>query len=153
MRVRHAVLPTPSVSLRLNQALSCQQIMRETPQIPLYVFNSLRTLSFSVSRKSCVCHSYENSRVCTNNSQSGTPYELAPSKAEGLLVYPEPNVRGGTVLKFFLFTPLRTLLHSRKTQLIYSQAIPHSLRKTPGRGGDFSPHPNGDVDPEKRRAY
>src|SRR3989442_11683579 len=29
-------------------------------------------LPSSVSRKSCVCHSYENCRVCTNNSHSGT---------------------------------------------------------------------------------
>src|SRR5260370_34494439 len=28
-----------------------------------------------------------------------------------------------------------TFLHSRKTQLFYFQAIPHSLRKTPGVGG------------------
>src|SRR6266568_9465154 len=110
MRARHVVLLTPSISLRLDQALSCTQIMRETPQIPLYVFNSLRTLSFSVSSKSFTCNSYENSRVYTNNSQTGTPHELAPSEAEGLLVYPEPNVRRGTVLKFFLFTLLRTLL-------------------------------------------
>src|SRR5713101_2229896 len=35
-----------------------------------------------------------------------------------------------TVLKSFLFTFLRTLLHARKTQLFCFQAIPHSLRKT-----------------------
>ena len=57
------VLPlTPSISLRLIQALSYTQITRETPRIPFFVFNSLRTLSFSVSRKSCVCHSYANRR-------------------------------------------------------------------------------------------
>src|SRR5260370_38996867 len=55
------VLPlTPSISLRLIQALSYTQITRETPRIPFFVFNSLRTLSFSVSLKSCVCHSYAN---------------------------------------------------------------------------------------------
>src|SRR5229473_4364032 len=53
---------TPSISLRLIQALSYTQITRETPRIPSLVFNSLRTLSFSVSCKSCVCHSYANSR-------------------------------------------------------------------------------------------
>ena len=37
-----------------------------------YLFMRLRTLSFSVSRKSCICHSYENCRVCTNNSHLGT---------------------------------------------------------------------------------
>ncbi len=36
-------------------------------------FKGLRTLSFSVSSKSFACHSYENCRVCTNNSHSGTP--------------------------------------------------------------------------------
>src|SRR6266571_1075900 len=62
MLARHAVLLTPSVSLRLIQPLSCAQIMREAPRIPFFVFKSLRTLSFSVSCKSCVCHSYENCR-------------------------------------------------------------------------------------------
>src|SRR6266704_4120748 len=85
MPARHAVLLTPSVSLRPSQALSCAQIMpvypeqrTATPRIPFFVFKSLRTLSFSVSRKSCVCHSYENGRVCINNSHSGTlPRALA----------------------------------------------------------------------------
>src|SRR6266516_2797488 len=58
---RNVVLLTPSLSLRLIQALSYTQITRESP-IPFFVFNSLRTLSFSVSCKSCVCHSYANRR-------------------------------------------------------------------------------------------
>src|SRR6267142_1717191 len=44
----------------------------------LFVFNRLRTLSFSVSRNSFVCHSYENCRVCTNNSHSGTRASSLP---------------------------------------------------------------------------
>ena len=79
MPARHAVLLTPSVSLRVIQPLSCAQIMpvypeqrTATPRIPFFVFKTLRTLSFSVSRKSCVCHSCENGWVCTNNSHSGT---------------------------------------------------------------------------------
>ncbi len=60
MLARHAVLLTPSVSLRVIQPPSCAQIMREAPRILFFVFKSLRTLSFSVSCKSCVCHSYEN---------------------------------------------------------------------------------------------
>ena len=72
MPARNVVLLTPSISLRLVQPLSYAQITRETPPIPFFVFKSLRTLSFSVSCKSCICHSYENCRVCTNNSQSGT---------------------------------------------------------------------------------
>src|SRR6266567_7016133 len=59
---RNVVLLTPSISLRLIQALSYTQVTRETPRIPVFAFNSLRTLSFSVSYKSCVCHSYANGR-------------------------------------------------------------------------------------------
>ncbi len=79
MLARNVVLLTPSISLRLIQPFSCAQITpaypeqrTATPRIPFFVFKTLRTLSFSVSRKSCVCHSYENGRVCTNNSHSGT---------------------------------------------------------------------------------
>jgi len=63
MAPRQAVLLTPSISsLRLIQGVSSAQITHETPQIPFFVFKSLRTLSFSVSCKSCVCHSYANGR-------------------------------------------------------------------------------------------
>src|SRR6266849_506154 len=44
---------------------------------PPFVLNRFHTLSFSISCNSCVCHSYENCRVCTNNSQSGTRCKLA----------------------------------------------------------------------------
>ncbi len=37
-----------------------------------FQISTFRTLSFSVSSKSFVCHSYENCRVYTNNSHSGT---------------------------------------------------------------------------------
>src|SRR6266850_7816155 len=40
---------------------------------PSFVLNRFHTLSFSISCNSCVCHSYENCRVCTNNSHSGSP--------------------------------------------------------------------------------
>src|SRR5215813_2632466 len=35
----------------------------------------------------------------------------------------------------FLFNHLRTLLHSRNSQLLSHQSLPHSLHKTPGGGG------------------
>jgi len=38
---------------------------------PSFVLNRLHTLSFSVSCNSFTCHSYENNRVCANNSHSG----------------------------------------------------------------------------------
>ena len=41
-----------------------------------FQISALRTLSFSVSRKSFVCHSYENCRVYANNSQSGTRHSI-----------------------------------------------------------------------------
>src|SRR5260370_13201203 len=59
---RNVVLLTPSISLRPLQALSYTQTTRETPRIPVFVFNCLRTLSFSVSCQPCVCHSYANGR-------------------------------------------------------------------------------------------
>src|SRR5438445_4299211 len=123
MRARYAVLATRSVSSRPTHLRTSSQSACESPQILFFVFKRLRTLSFSVSSKSFTCHSYENCRVCTNNSQTGTPHELAPSEADGLLVYPEPNVRRGTVLKFFLFFILRTLLHNgRSTTPLHSSA-------------------------------
>src|SRR5713101_4000092 len=55
------------------------------PQKRPFQISALRTLPSSVSSKSCICHSYENCRVCTNNSHSGTRY--AP------IVYPERSRR------------------------------------------------------------
>ena len=37
-----------------------------------FSISRLRTLSFSVSCNPCICHSYENCRVCTNNSHFET---------------------------------------------------------------------------------
>src|SRR2546422_1833340 len=105
MRARHAVLPTRSVSPRPTHLHSSSQSAHENPQIPFFVFKRLRPLSFSVSSKSFACHSYENSRVCTNNSQSGTPHELAPSIAEGLLSNPHsPARRGGPLYSSAFFS-------------------------------------------------
>ncbi len=168
MRARHAVLLTPSISLRLNQALSCTQIMRETPQIPLYVFNSLRTL-LTIQRR----------MVILRNAVTKDPPALAahylPAKSFGMCSYENCRVVLVSLTKFLrpylnfpslslLITPLEctltrpllatlisilqalspflssscalfcAFLHSPKTQPFYFQAIPHSLRKTPGRG-------------------
>src|SRR6266566_6914361 len=127
MPARHAVLSTHSVSSRPTQLHSSSQSAYESPQFPVFVFKRLRTLSFSVSRKSCVCHSlvpsgaegYEKCRVCTNNSHSGTCGSPVIARKR---------------LKFFLFKFLRTLLHASKCQRLCFQALPHSLRKTPGVG-------------------
>jgi len=55
MPARHAVLLTPSVSLRPSQ-LPCYKQHEQTN------FHSPYTLPSSVSCKSCVCHSYANTR-------------------------------------------------------------------------------------------
>ncbi len=156
MLARHAVLPTPSVSLRVIQPLSCAQIMREAPLIPFFVFKSLRTLSFSVSRKPFVCHSYENCRVCTNNSQSGTPRaragELGPAEilpsstsvsvnsvfsVDSVLIPACPRSPRFTdhcplspIPFFFIF--LRTLLHSRKLNSFVFKRFQALCTKHPG---------------------
>src|SRR5258707_9717913 len=62
MPARHAVLPTLSVPVRSPEVPSYRQIVRQSAQFPLFVFKRLRTLSFSVSRKSFACHSCENCR-------------------------------------------------------------------------------------------
>src|SRR6266704_3397590 len=80
MRARHAVLPTRSVSSRPTHLRTSSQSACESPQILFFVFKRLRTLSFSVSSKSFACHSYENSRVCTNNSQTGTRFSPIPTR-------------------------------------------------------------------------
>src|SRR5207302_2395382 len=61
--------------------------------------------------------------VYTNNSRSGSN---RLQQRRGAL---HSSLALTTVFKFFLFTPLRTLLHSPKTQLFYFQPIPHSLPK------------------------
>src|SRR3989442_532426 len=88
MLARHAVLLTPSVSLRVIQPLSCAQIMREAPRILFFVFKSLRTLSFSVSCKSCVCHSYENGRGVYQQF----PIWNAPGPCRGIRPCRNPSV-------------------------------------------------------------
>lgn len=63
MLVRHTVLLTPSLSLRPVFLRSCKQIAHKSPRFPIFVFKGLCTLPSSVSRKSCVCRSYENCQV------------------------------------------------------------------------------------------
>src|SRR6266403_4977972 len=53
-----------------------------SPLFSPFLFMCLRSLSFSVSRKSCIWHSYENCRVCTNNSHFGTRW--LPRAVRGL---------------------------------------------------------------------
>src|SRR6266567_9484431 len=91
MRPRHAVLPTPSVSLRPVLSPSLTPITRQTPLIASFVFKVLRTLSFSVSRKSCRCRSCENCRgvyqqfpfwnsiLANQGIHSAIPYPLSPN--------------------------------------------------------------------------
>ncbi len=119
MASRRPVLLTPSISLRLIQALSCAQITRETPLIPLFVFKSLRTLSFSVSCKSCVCHSYENCRVCTNNSHSGTLNYL--DRGAIRFFRSAQSVRSASLLF------VSSLGTCHQTQVLYFHTLPNSF--------------------------
>ncbi len=89
-----------------------------------FQISALRTLSFSVSCKSCICHSYENCRVCTNNSHSGTrqaPFPARTSNFQGLTsVFSHSSALFCTHKKLnsFVFMRFRTL-----------------CEKTPGVGG------------------
>ena len=117
MAPRQAVLLTPSISLRFIQGVSCAQITRETPQIRFFVFKSLRTLSFSVSCKSCVCHSYANCRDV---------YQQFP-------FWHSPFARYSNLS---LFTFLRTLYAlSKKSTLFFSNVSVLFGKNTRGVGG------------------
>ena len=56
----------------LNYSAKSSVITCPSPLFSPFLFMCLRTLSFSVSCKSFACRSYENCRVYTNNSHSGT---------------------------------------------------------------------------------
>src|SRR6266403_2023223 len=58
--------------IRRSHVPTCYRSDVPTCLQPSFVFKGFHTLSFSVRRKSFACHSYENCRVCTNSSHSGT---------------------------------------------------------------------------------
>ena len=58
----HYVLSSPAIPMLL-------EFLDSKP----FLFTRLHTLPFSVSCKSFACHSYENYRMYTNNSHSGSP--------------------------------------------------------------------------------
>ena len=152
-----------SLKLKLQPAvLSPQRPVTSLPAsfafFKFFSFMHLRTLPSSVSSKSFACHSYENCRVCTNNSQSGTPRAPAGEPGPAEILLPSTSVSVNSMFSVdsvlipasphsprftdhcpispipFFFISLRTLLRSRKTQLFCFQAIASSLPKTPGVG-------------------
>src|SRR6266446_6864744 len=156
-----------SLELKLQLAVLAPQ--RPVTSLPasfaffkFFSFMHLRTLPSSVSCKSFACHSYENCRVCTNNSQSGTPRAPAGEPGPAEILLPSTSVSVNSMFSVdsvlipasphsprftdhyplspipFLFRFFRTLLHLRKTQVFCFQAIPSSLHKTPG-GGVYIP--------------
>src|SRR6266850_961214 len=68
---------------------------------PPFVLNRFHTLSFSISCNSCVCHSYENCRVCTNNSHSGSPREQPRGTLRSTLARRHSTNSGGAPCRFF----------------------------------------------------
>jgi len=133
--------------------------------LPRYIFDLLPLLQISVSSENSVLRSPRTlahkitlrSNLPRNLTQK-TPFKSVPS---ALFHFPYPlsplfatltKTAGciptipileliprhsslSTAFKFFLFMLFRTLLRAPKTQLLSFQAIPHSLRKTPGVGG------------------
>jgi len=122
------------------------------PRLNSASFHSPYTLPSSVSRNSFVCHSYENCRVCTNNSHSGTAPASSTfrSKLYRGCRAEIPTQSGRSHLKTFPRVPdlspvfshscalFCTFLHPRRIQPYYFQAIPHSPQKSPGLGGTAS---------------
>src|SRR6266851_8832956 len=84
-------------------------LSRQSPLTAVFLpfpFNRLRTLSFSVSRKSFPCHSYENCRVCTNNSHSGTRHSplITPHCTQVLSFHILAHSFARTKISTFLFS-------------------------------------------------
>src|SRR5713101_2671864 len=95
---------------------SSPKISAKPRQKKPFQISALRTLSFSVSCKSRVCHSYENCRVYTNNSQSGTHYS------------PVSTRHCTQVLSFHILAhALPINLHNSPKQPLRNQTFPHSL--------------------------
>src|SRR6266851_4088725 len=125
MRPRHAVLLTPSISLRsvplphyLPKSFPCHR-SENSPVSPIIATDPKTHLS-----KSCICHTSDIPPGVTLASPTlGLPHPQAFQRF--LQLSPIP----------FLFTFLRTLLHSPKTQPFCFQAIPHSLPRTTRGGG------------------
>jgi hypothetical protein len=136
MRPRHAVPLTPSESALTTCLPYRKQIASVSPlesaltSYPQLTENTA-TLSLAESALTRLAPASRLESALTKTPGVGgvsLPFwnEFTPSEAEGPLA---------TILKFFLFTFLPTLLHSSKTQAFCFQAIPHSLAKTTGVGG------------------
>jgi hypothetical protein len=123
---RHPRPSTPTSSSLRTQRL-CVKFSDSFPQSLFLASHLPYLLPSSVSRKSFACHSYENCR----GAYQQFPFwnASAPSEAAG-------RSSLAAILKFFLFKSLRTLLRSRKTQLVSFQALPNSLPKTTRGGGE-----------------
>jgi hypothetical protein len=87
------------------------RIIRQSPNFSSFPFTQLQTLSFSVSRNSCICHSYENTGVVHQLLpfwNSSRPARRTPrdrdreSQPPGLSTFKRSNVPT-------LFAPLFTL--------------------------------------------
>jgi hypothetical protein len=134
MRPRHAVPLTPSESALTICLPYRKQIVSVSPLESALASHSQLTentatlsLEESALTRLAPASPLESALTKTpgvggHSSHSG---RVTPSEAKGPLA---------TILKFFLFIFLRTLLHSSKTQLSCFQAIPHSLAKTTGVG-------------------
>src|SRR5260370_659374 len=144
MGPRHAVLLTPSKSSGLNELFSCKQSASLSPQIAFFVFKRLRTLSFSVCRKSFARRSYENNRGVYQLS----PFWYSPLASRHLPVAAAPSC--------FVFIFFRTLLHSfalfcssRRSNTLVFKRFRTLCEKHPG--GGRSPTLVCPVCPELRR--
>src|SRR5713101_1372344 len=119
MPSRHAVPLTPSVFQHLSQLPRCEQNEQSNFHCPY-------TLPSSVSRKSCICHSYEN---------TGGVGVFFPFWNSSL---PTRRTSLATVFKSFLFTSWRTLLHffalMQNSTLFLSSPSTLFAQKTPRWG-------------------
>ncbi len=141
----HTRLPRKSLAIRPFRPASFISFASST-SFTSFASGFPYPLPSSVSCNSFVCHSYENCRVCTNNSHHGTLHSSQPFRSK---IHPNcgvemPTWSGHSALPTsFDLSPLFsescalrcTFLHLRKTQPICFQSFPHSASKNTTDGG------------------
>ncbi|SRR6266849_3028513 len=113
----------------LTQCYSSSRTSKQAAQNKSLQITALRALSFSVSRKSFTCHSYENCRVWLNCSHYGT--QLTPAtNSIPCSITPVP----------FLFKVFHTLLHffarTQNSAFLFSSNYALVTQNTGGGAGD-----------------
>ncbi len=130
MLARHAVLLTPSLSLRPARLPSGRRSRTKVIKFRSLLSSDYTLFHFPYPIRPLLATLTKNAGVCTNNSHSGSPRAVS---AKGTL-----HSSLATAFKFFLFKLLRTLLrffaHIKNATLLFSSDSALFAQKHPGVG-------------------